>query len=375
MTFRLNTLSFCLATTAGIAVIAAPALAREYVYSSWFGVNHTTNQIAIEPYLDAVSEQTSDEVTWKFVPGAQLASGPGTPEAVGDGLIDAGIAIAPYQPRLLPATNTIFSNSLLGNDTLAAGAAMNETVLMGCPQCQEEYHALNAVGFAGYATTPYVFMCSTMIEDVGDLAGLKVRASGGGVSITEIAGATPVSMSPTEATTSLERGTLDCVLGAVGWLKSYGYMDVVESVVESPMGMGGPPLLMFVNKDSWEDMSPEDRQVHIDFAPELIAAAVYDGQVLQDEKTFELAKEAGVAFTPDNEGFAGIMTQHDSVQRDRVIEEAEKAGVEGAGELLESYMATYDKWVKLLDEKGRDRDTYRQLLWDEIYSKVDPEAL
>ncbi|MDF0602013.1 hypothetical protein P1J78_14810 [Psychromarinibacter sp. C21-152] len=363
-----------LAATTALAG-AQTAAAEEYIYSSWFGTNHTANVMALGPFFEKLAEATDGEAEWKLVPGAQLASGPGTPEAVGNGLVDGGIAIAPYQPRLMAATNTIFSNSLLGKDTLAAAAAMNEAVLFGCPECREEYRDLNAVGFAGYATTPYVFMCATDVQSVDDLKGLKVRSSGGGVSISEIAGATPVSMSPGEATTALERGTLDCVLGAVSWLKSYGYQDVVETVVDSPMGTGGPPLLMFLNRDIWNGMSPEVRAAHIELAPELVASASYDAQLANDARIVEAAVADGLKITPDSAEFQAIMEEHDRRQRDRVIEEAKAAGVENPEEILDFYLASYDRWKTLLDEEGRDRETFVRLLWDEIYSKVDPEAL
>lgn len=354
---------------------AGGAGAAEYIYGSWFGVNHSVNQMGLAPYFDLLRAESGGEIDWDLVPGAQLASGPGTPEAVATGLMDAGIAIAPYQPRMLPNTNFVFSHSLPGDDSLAATAAMNETVMLGCPGCQAEYRANNAVGFGGYSTTPYKFMCREMVDEVGDLEGLKVRASGGGVNISEIAGATPVSMSPAEATTALERGTLDCVLGAVSWLRSYGYMDVVESVVDSPMGMGGPPILMFVNRDSWASMTPEQRALHIELAPDLVAGASYDGQVVVDNEIVEEARAEGVTFTEGGAEFAAIMEERDRQQREINLANARDAGATDPEAVLDYYTGAYERWQQLLDEQGRDRETYRRLLWDEIYSKVDPEAL
>jgi TRAP-type C4-dicarboxylate transport system substrate-binding protein len=362
---------------AALAVLATsgPALADEFIYGSWFGVNHSVNTKGLAPYFDLLREKSGGEIDWDLVPGAQLASGPGTPEAVATGLMDAGIAIAPYQPRMLPNTNFVFSHSLPGDDALAATGAMNETILLGCPGCQQEYRDNNAVGFGGYSTTPYKFMCREMVDEVADLEGLKVRASGGGVKISEIAGATPVSMSPAEATTALERGTLDCVLGAVSWLRSYGYMDVVESVVDSPMGMGGPPLLMFVNRDSWGAMTPEMRAMHLELAPDLVAGTAFDGQVQYDAGVVEAAKEAGVTFTEGGDDFAEVMATHDKNQREHNLAAAEEAGATDAQAVLDYYTAAYERWQGLLDEKGRDRDSFRELLWQEVFSKVDPEAL
>ncbi|MHA7874771.1 type 2 periplasmic-binding domain-containing protein [Roseivivax sp.] len=364
-------------SVAALAVLAlsGPAMADEFIFGSWFGVNHSVNAKGLAPYFELLREKSDGEIDWDLVPGAQLASGPGTPEAVATGLMDAGIAIAPYQPRMMPNTNFVFSHSLPGDDALAATGAMNETIMLGCPGCQDEYRNNNAVGFAGYSTTPYRFMCRDMVDEVSDLQGKKVRASGGGVKISEIAGATPVSMSPAEATTALERGTLDCVLGAVSWLRSYGYMDVVESVVDSPMGMGGPPIMMFVNRDSWGAMTPEMRAMHIELAPDLVAGAAYDGQVTYDADIIAAAKEAGVAFPEGGEDFAEVMATHDTNQRAANIAAAEDAGASDPQAVLDYYTAAYERWQGLLDERGRDRDAFRSLLWDEVYAKVDPESL
>src|SRR6056297_1044155 len=221
-----------LAMTTALTLTIGTAEAADLVYGSWFGASHPINTLALEPYLDMVEEATDGAATWDFVPGSQLASGAGTPAAVGDGLMDAGLVMAPYQPRMLPATNLIFSHSLLGDDYLASVGAMNETLMLGCPQCHEEFRENNAVGFGGYGTAPYLLMCRGEPRSLEDLAGLKIRGSGGGMSIIEIMGGTPVSMTGNEFPTAMERGTLDCVLGTVYWLTSFGLMDMTETVID-----------------------------------------------------------------------------------------------------------------------------------------------
>lgn len=372
MYIRLKQFTQALAIT---AIAATPALADNFIYGSWFSAKHPVNSGAVTSYFKLLAENTDGAVNWELVPGAQLASGPATAEAVSDGLMDGGIAIAPYAPRLMATTNTIFSHSLLGDDVLASAGAMNEAVMLNCEGCKAEYAALNAVSIGGYSTTPYKFMCSAEVNTVEDLVGLKVRSSGGGVNISEIAGATPVSMSPGEATSALERGTLDCVLGAVSWLRTFGYMDVVKSVVDSPMGMGGPPIIMFINRDVWDSMTPEMRAAHVTYAPDLVAAATYDGQLVHDNTIIDAAKEAGVNFVDSNAGFEALMIERDKQQMAINVRNADNAGVENPEELLVQYVATYEKWKALLDEQGHDRETFRRLLWEEVYSKVDPENL
>jgi TRAP-type C4-dicarboxylate transport system substrate-binding protein len=352
-----------------------PLAAKELIYGSWFGVTHPVNVHALAPYFERLNEATSGAVAWKLVPGAQLANGPGTPEAVGSGLMDGGITIAPYQPSMLPNTNLIFSHSLPGADALAATGAMNETLMLGCPGCRAEFEANHAVGFGGYSTTPYNFMCRGKPRKVADMAGLKVRGSGGGVNIVAIAGATAVSMPPSDATTALERGTLDCVLGAVSWLKSYGYMDVVETVIDSPMGMGGPPILMYLNRDAWKAMSAEDRAMHVRLAPGLVAGAVIGGQIEIETAVVADAKARGITFVPDSAEWAAIMVERDRQQRAINLENARANGAANPEAVLDFYLAAFEKWKALIAAQGRDTATFQKLLWDEVFSKVDPESL
>ncbi|MHA6344413.1 TRAP transporter substrate-binding protein DctP [Roseivivax sp. CAU 1761] len=366
----------CTVAALAVGLAATPLQARELIYGSWLGASNATNTEALEPYFEMVAEATDGAIEWKMVGGAQLANGPATPEAVGSNMMDAGLVMAPYQPRMLPATNLIFSQSLLGTDYLASVGAMNEMLMLGCPQCRDEYERNDAVGFAGYGSSPYLFMCRGDVQSIDDMQGLKVRASGGGVNMTELVGATPVSMPPSEATSALERGTIDCVLGAVSWLTSYGYIDVTDTVVQAPMGMGGPPIMMYVNRDVWEDMSPEEQQAHIDHAPDLVTMTTFDAQIAVDEAAVAAAKERGIAFVEGGAPFDAAMQERDKMQYGLNAENAREAGVENPEAILDAYLAAFEKWKGIIDsEVGSDRDKFRDALWSEVYSKVDPGAL
>lgn len=364
------------ALVAALAAFATPIGAKELVYGSWLGVNNSTNTIGLIPYFDLVREATNGEIDWQMVGGAQLANGPGTPDAVKSNLMDAGLVMAPYQPRMLPSTNLIYSQSLLGDHLLASVGAMNETLMLGCPSCLQEFRDNNAVGFAGYGVSPYQFMCRGEVKSVDDLKGLKVRGSGGGVNIIEIAGGTPVSMPPNDATSAMERGTLDCVLGGVQWMRSFGYMDVTKTVVNAPMGMGGPPVMMYINRDVWSDLTPEQRQAHVDHAADLVAGETIDVQLMIDREVIEEAKSKGITFLEGGAPFEEIMKQRDAIQYDMNVAHGKEAGVEDPQAILDHYLASYAKWIDIIaDEVGEDKQKFRDVLWREVYSKVDTESL
>jgi TRAP-type transport system periplasmic protein len=365
-----------LAALCGLAMALAPATAKELVYGSWLGANNASNIKTFPPYFDAIKKATNGEIEWKLVPNGQLANGPATADAVKSDLMDAGLEMAPYVPKTLPATNMIFSQSLIGDDLIASVGAMNEVLMFGCDQCKEEFHQNNAVGFGGYGVSPYEFMCRGNPRTLADLKGKKIRGSGGGVNIIEIAGGTPVSMPPNDATTAIERGTLDCVLGGVAWLQSFGYMDVVDTVFNAPMGMGGPPIQMYINRDVWQGMTPEQRKAHIDNAPMLVANELFDSQIAVDETVIAAAKKKGITFIDGGQPFADVMAQRDKIQYKLNVDNATAAGVKDPGKILDFYLASYEKWKKLVADEGlTDKQKFQDALWREVYSKVDPENL
>lgn len=363
------------AIAAALAVGAVPSQAKELIYGSWMGANASTNAISLPHYFEKVKEATGGEIEWTLVPGGQLATGAGTVDAVAGNLIDAGTTMAPYTPRELPATNAIFTRTVAGDDVVGTAGAMNELILLNCPECKAEYERNDAVAFGAYNTTPYLLMCKPEVATVADLSGTKVRASGGGVEIMKMAGATPVAMSPAEATSALERGVVDCVMGSLAWLRNYGYMDITEHVMEYPLGMAGPPLLMYMNRDVWNDLTPEQRKAHIDNAAELVAVGTITAQMDIDAEVKAAALEEGVIFHEGGADFADIMQQRVDQQEAAIIEMATSVGVDDVEGLLAKYTELLEKWADISEEVGTDVEKFTEALNREVYSKLDPEDL
>lgn len=364
------------ACVAALSLTVGAGMARDLVYGSWMSANASTNKIALPAYFDMIKKATNGDINWKLVPGGQLATGSGTVEAVKGGLVDGGTTMAPYTPRDLPATNLLFNKTLLGRDAIAATGAMNEVLMLHCPQCLAEYKRNNAVGFAGYSTTYYLLMCRRPIHTIADLKGVKVRSSGGGVKIMTLAGATPVAMNPAEATTALERGVIDCVLGSLAWLRNYGYMDVVTNVLDYPMGMAGPPLLAYINRDTWNSMTPAERKAHLESAARLVAIDTIKAQVDVDASVKKEALAKGIKFTEGGEDFAAVMAERAKDQVPELLQMAKNTNVKDAQGLLDAYDAAYAKWKKISKDQIRDNiDKFAEALQREVFSNVDPNSL
>ncbi len=365
-----------LAATMTVGALAAQsAEARELIYGSWVSPKHPVMSGSLPHMFRGVTKDTGGEITWKMVAGGQLMNGRGTLAGVRDGIADAGMPIPSYTPADLPATNSVFSTLVFGEDIVAAGGASAETLLLRCPECLAEIRRNNAVVLGSYSASPFMLMCRKPVRNLAELKGKKVRSSGGGVYLMRQAGATPVAMSPAKATTALQRGTVDCVLGAPSWLKSYGYQDVAKHILNYPLGMVGPVLSIFLNRDSWDKLTLAQKKAHLKYAPRVIADSVITAYKLRDAAILASAKEVGVTLYPGGAEFAELVAKRKKVQREQNIANARKFGVKNPERIADAFEAALVKWGKLSKEIGSDTAKYEAILQREIYDQIDINKL
>ncbi len=364
-----------LAVTLAATLAAGQAQSRDLIYGSWVSPKHPVMSIALPHLFKGVAKDTKGAVKWKMVAGGQLVNGRGTLAGLRDGIIDAGMSIPSYTPKHLPATNSIFSSLVFGNDIVAAGGATTETALLHCPQCLAEYKKNKSVFIGGYSASPFMLMCRKPVRNLAELKGKKVRGSGGGIFLLKMAGATPVGMSPAQATTALQRGTIDCVLGAPSWLRSYGYQDVAKHIIQYPLGMVGPVLSMFMNRGIWNKMTLDQKKAHLRYAPRVVAHSVITSYMLRDEAILKAAKKVGVTLYPGGKEFDDLVARRQKVQRQQNIDNARKFGVKNPEAIADAFEKALVKWRKLSKGIGRDVGKYEAALKREIYDKLDVTAL
>ena len=326
-------------------------------------------------YLAKIRKDTGGAISFKLLAGRQVVTSKGTVDAVKGGTIDAGVAIAPYTPEALAATNLLFNTNTLGDDPVAASGALVEVILLHCPQCLAEYRKNGAVVFTGNAVPPYELMCNKPVRTVADLKGLKVRSSAGGIDIMKIAGATPVAMTVPEGVQAMERGTVDCSWSVVNWLLNFGYIDVTKYVLDYPLGMAGPVLPFYLNRDVWRSMTKAQRKVLFDDGAFLVATETIDSQIAETEAAIAKAKQKGIVFFKGGEDFAAVMQEHDKRQRVQNVKVATDHGVKNAQAIIDALDTAMAKWRKLSKQIGHDKAKFIQALKREIYDKVDPEKL
>jgi len=361
-----------------IALSASASSAAELVYGSWPPASEYLNRVTLPKVFADIAKQTNGAITWKLVPGGQLADGRATFQAASDGLITAGLGIVTYAPNTIPSLNAIYSTVVFGDDVVAATGAAVETITLHCPSCIAEAKKLNLVLLSGWTTSPYELACREPVKSLADLKGKRVRATGGSTELMAMAGAVPVSATLPEAVNLLQRGGLDCQFGVHTWLKTFGYADFAKNLTDYPLGITGPAIGLLMNRDAWNKMTADQKKIHLRASARISAELAIGQFMIENEQILNEMKQTKglqVLKVTDPAAWKAVADKYDAAQRDKNIADAKKFGVANPAAVVDAYAQARKKWAGLSKGIGRDIDKFTDAIWNEVYSKVDPSTL
>jgi hypothetical protein len=106
---------------------------------------------------------------------------------------------------------------------------------------------------------PQVVFCNHEISNLGDLEGLKVRASGRMTAkLLEALGAEGVNVSFSEVPGALQNGVVDCAVTGAGSGYSAGWWEVSTHLLPIPLG-GWDSVVTAMNLDKWNSLSDDQK--------------------------------------------------------------------------------------------------------------------
>lgn len=358
------------ALAAGLAIAATTAGARELTYGNYTSPTHTTYVNGALPAMNRISEQTNGDITFEQFTGGAMG---GPKELLGNAannILDIVSVVDIYVKAALPVSAMLSSMIVVGENPKVMAAAMNEMQLLHCPQCEAERDKNNVVGLSWSATASYHVICKDPIGGLSDIQGTKIRATSSvGRGMQDI-GAAPVSITTAEMYEAMQRGQIDCVAGSTAWLKTYNLKDFAKMAWSTSLGSYFGTLNFAMNKDVWEDdLTEEQRQIFQDNMAEAIADVMW-AYVADGDEGMQWLRDNGGTVTEADAAFKEAWAKVQAGTVAATIKAGQDSGIENAEEIVNTFMGLVDKWTKIVEEVGDDKDMYRQKLQDEIFSKI-----
>lgn len=363
-------------TTALVAAVPALASAQHLVYGSFVPASDYLNAVALPEIFADITEATNGEVTWELIVGGQLADGQGTLPAVEDRMMDAGLAIAAYAPSVVPHLAFLYSIVVPGDDVVSLAAAATETIFQDCPGCLADMQSSNAIPFGGYSNAVNSLMCTRPVATLADMDGLRIRANGGFADMVAAAGATPMALTLAETVTVLQRGGMECVVGAAEWLATYSYGDSAKFVSGAGLGSSSPALGLYLNRDAFHDLSPEGQDAVFRASAKLSIMQTLGNFVIKNAESLQNQIDTnGVQIVPPADDLAAHFATYPLGDRDARIAAGNQLGVQDPAAVYDAYMANVEKWRAITAEVGQDVDALAARLYDEVFADLDPASL
>jgi TRAP-type transport system periplasmic protein len=355
------------------------AAAKDYTYGAGIPAKSDEVAIGVQTYADDLTKATKGSVHLRVLAGGQVVSLENTLQNLRDGTIDAGFVVPVFTRKELKNTNAIYDTEVFGTDPAAITGAANETMLFDCKPCMDEFKANGAVYLASFGNNNKGLICRKEVKTVADVKGLKIRAVGSTRGLVAALGAIPVSMSPPDATTALERGALDCVHGVTTWLQNFGYWDVTKFVLETPLGSPRTISSVVWSRRTWDKLTAAEKQAAIDACPLHLARMVYDVNVEADQRIKDIAiKQKHVKFNEGGKDFEEVMAKFQEHQRTALPAMMKKVlGVKNPEKIFNTFLKNLAKWEKLAKSNNmkNDRALMAKIYKEQIYSKLDPKKL
>lgn len=327
---------------AAFALMGGAALAQDQMtlkFSHVFPADHWLWAEGGKVFADEVEKATEGRIKIEVYPAAQL--GKQTVGVVQSGLAEMGLVAPSYESDKLPLSSVVELPGVIKSSCEGTAKFWNLSV-EGAPLYEAEYKALGIRPVYSDVLAPYQLMTTKKkIEDVGDIAGLKLRANGPAMSATATAlGAVPVTVTSAEVYDSMSRGTVDGGLWSIGSTFAFSLENVLQHTV-MPSKLGSGSTFTVINEEVWQSFDDATRKVFMDAGQKTMAhlCAYIDQRDLDVQD--KLVKENGLQVTELSDA---ELAEWDAALKSVADEWAEKMNASGrpGTEILEALKSVPD---------------------------------
>ena len=166
-------------------------------------------------------------------------------------------------------------------------------------------------------------MCKPDLRTLEDFKGKKIRSAAAWSIMFKSFGLVPVNLTSDETYEALQRGQVDCNMGADSWLKSYSLWDVAKNVLDTTIGTYHGGLLWGMSAEVWSKL-PADQKAMIKRNMPILAADVTFGYLAESKEVRKMAASKGVKFNKPGPDFTKAYDEYALKELARVKEEGKK---------------------------------------------------
>jgi TRAP-type C4-dicarboxylate transport system substrate-binding protein len=284
------------AAVAAALCAATPALAQGKMtlrFADNLPAKHAFTEGVARPFMTEVTKQTGGAIEFQHYPAEQLGKGKDLLTLTQSGVTDLALVVGPYVAEQMPLSGVIelpggFGSSCQGVKAfwkLAVGGILDKTEM--------QPNGIRMV--AAIVQPPFqVFISKPKLDSLKDLAGLKLRTTGGPMDLmARKIGAVPVRLGAPEVHEAMSRGTIDGGVLAVVSIGAYNLTPLVKAATLNE-NFGSAALMYSIGEKTWQRLSPEQRKVMTSVGERVTfeACAKIDEDVKKD---YEKMRAAGIS--------------------------------------------------------------------------------
>jgi TRAP-type transport system periplasmic protein len=212
-------------------------------------------------FAELLPEETNGELTG-VVLGPEVVNIVQVRQALQSDLAQVGNLLPLFVPADVPNTALTADLAFLATTPHAMAAAVTEYVVT-CEDCQAEFKEMGGVFLGAGSSDVYVLLTTKPVSTKADLQGLRLRSGGAPYARwAETMGAAPAQVAVSDQFESISQGVLDGTMGSVSDLIAYRLVDVVDYIVELPLGTYHTTSNFTVASGTWEGAFARDPGGH-----------------------------------------------------------------------------------------------------------------
>lgn len=250
-----------LALSTAVCLSAGTAQAKTYRWVTWKAKGAgDAMALTTKWFADEFAKRTGGKEKIEVMWGGSAASIRETPDAISAGVGAMGDIALPYFMDKFVLNNAAgyFVPQPLSAIELAESMERWHEIY---PQFDNEFAKYKLKAIAWRPLEAYGLLCTKPVRNLADLKGKRIRSYGTAYpALIEALGATPVSVTTTEAYQALERGILDCTPTGLSYAHGFKYDEVAKYYTALPLGSSYGQVIA-MNLDAYNSLDEVTREI------------------------------------------------------------------------------------------------------------------